>query len=51
MPKTELERELVFESFNQLRQFPNVISAIDCTHIQIQSSKSNIREKNILFKC
>lgn len=40
MPRTELERESVDEGFNQLRQFPNVLGAIDCTHIKIQSPNS-----------
>eukprot|EP00102_Acyrthosiphon_pisum_P023861 XP_016661071.1 PREDICTED: putative nuclease HARBI1 [Acyrthosiphon pisum] len=35
MPGTELERQSVYEGFKQLRQFPNVIGAIDCTHIRI----------------
>ncbi|CAI6348198.1 unnamed protein product [Macrosiphum euphorbiae] len=45
MPRTELERESVYEGFNQLRQFPNVIGAINCTHIKIQSPNSNIGER------
>lgn len=44
MPRTELERESVYEGFNQLRQFPNVLGAIDCTHIKIQSPNSIIGE-------
>ena len=45
MPQTESDRKVIQYDFYRMRQFPNVIGAIDCTHIRIQSPNSNIGEK------
>jgi len=45
MPKTEADRKLVYEHFYKIRQFPEVIGAIDCTHIKVQSPNKNIEER------
>lgn len=37
MPRTNQELENTKNEFQQIANFPNVIGAIDCTHIRIQS--------------
>lgn len=37
MPQTEEEKRRVQIEFNNLANFPQVIGAVDCTHIKIQS--------------
>lgn len=45
MPLTVVDRNVVQNGFYQMRSFPKVIGAIDCTHIRIQSPNSNIGER------
>lgn len=45
MPLTAANRNVIQTGFYQMRSFPNVIGAIDCTHIRIQSPNSNIGER------
>lgn len=45
MPLTAADRNVIQTGFYQMRSFPNVIGAIYCTHIRIQSPNSNIGER------
>ncbi|XP_001951909.1 putative nuclease HARBI1 [Acyrthosiphon pisum] len=44
-PSTVAEQRRVQLGFFRLHQFPRVIGALDCTHIRIQSPKSDIGEQ------
>lgn len=45
MPHSQVEKQEVQIGFYQISKFPRVIGAIDCTHIRIQSPKSDIGEQ------
>ncbi|XP_015373561.1 PREDICTED: putative nuclease HARBI1 [Diuraphis noxia] len=45
MPENQIEKLVVQIGFYEMYNFPRVIGAIDCTHIRIQSPKSDIGEQ------
>lgn len=44
-PRNAEHKNMIQTGFFQLRGFPRVIGAVDCTHVKIQSPNANIGER------
>ncbi|XP_008188715.1 putative nuclease HARBI1, partial [Acyrthosiphon pisum] len=44
-PRNAEQKNMIQTGFFQLRGFPRVIGAVDCTHVKIQSPNANIGER------